>query len=193
MPTQFLVPDYRITWLRTFADSTANALNQLRSFSKVQPWFDGLFVLEQSEYFLGPLAVAAHTYCVGTIADFKRSFPKSKLSKCTKPDFYRLYPSFEGRPSPIELLCSISNLFKHQDEWDAWPTNYTTKVLAQFGIGAKTAFPIHEGFSKLDLWDDLGGRLQSLLGDWAAILSVEAEQSGPPNAGCANAPPASVT
>ena len=177
MAADFLMFDHRMTWLRTLADSTNSALNQLKTLSELQPWFDGTFMLEHSEYFLGPLAVAAHTYCVGAIADFKRFYPELELSKRSKQEFFRLYPNTQGKPTSIELLCAVSNLFKHRDEWGSpWPTNYTTGVLAQFGIEAKTEFPVYQGFSELDLWSDLGGRLQSLLEEWGAIISIEAEK-----------------
>ncbi|PHU99448.1 hypothetical protein CSQ88_22510 [Iodobacter sp. BJB302] len=77
----------------------------------------------------------------------------------------------------IELINSLANLFKHNQEWDRWPENETTKVLKYFGIDDKTEFPLNAGIGiVIGDSDDLRG-LCLALESWRASLIYEFEKN----------------
>ncbi len=63
----------------------------------------------------------------------------------------------------IELINSLANYFKHNEEWETWPNNETTKTLRFFGINESIDFPLNVGISYiLNNDNDLRGLCEHL-------------------------------
>lgn len=117
------------------------------------PWFDGLSQLEYSETVFGIAFVLAQTYITGTVTDIN----ELREHRGEKPiDKIICYSSslwyLSNEISPILLINSIANYFKHYDEWDIWPANLTVKTLHRVGIGEDTEFPCYVAATKL--WNE---------------------------------------
>jgi len=157
--------DFRSTPLRTLCTASTNAITELIDFCK-EGVMDGITAMEYAEYFHGAVLVACQAYAVGTVSDIN----EIQGSNEKKIDLYK-YKVVSGQEyTYVELINSLANFFKHNEEWISWPKNVTTKVLRHYGINEGTEFPLYTGVKAIigessDLRD-----LCEVLEDWRFSL-----------------------
>lgn len=140
--------DYRSVPLGMLCASSTNAIKEIVQF-KEHGILDYSTAMKYSECFYGATLVACQAYAIGTVSDFneKRQFDgKSTIDKLT---LYKEKVRTDLQYSYVELINSLANYFKHNDEWTSWPQNETTKTLRYFGIDEETEFPLHTGVHKI--------------------------------------------
>src|ERR1022692_3513389 len=132
--------DTRSTPLRVLCTTSTNAIAELVEFCK-EGMMDGITAMEYAEYFYGAVLVACQAYAVGTVSDLN----EIDGSKNNKLDLYKYRRPASQDHTLVELINALANYFKHNEEWAAWPSNETTKVLRYFGINESTEFPLETG------------------------------------------------
>ncbi len=140
--------DFRSTPLRTLCTATTNSIEELIEFSKNEI-IDGLTAMEYAEYFHGAALVACQAYAVGTVSDIniiRESNGKPALSKLA---LYKAEMIKGQKCTFVELINSLANCFKHNEEWSSWPVNETTKTLRHFGLNETTEFPLYAGIREI--------------------------------------------
>ncbi len=157
--------DYRSTSLRILCTASTNAAAELIELSK-NGIMDGITAMEYAEYFHGAVLVACQAYAVGTVSDINEieqsSYKKIELYKYKETDYHKY--------TYVELINSLANLFKHNEEWSSWPVNETTKTLRYHGINEDTEFPLYTGIKVIiGESNDFRG-LCSALEDWRFAL-----------------------
>ena len=161
--------DFRYDWVSVTLYALKSAIDSVLKKGEDEPWFDGLWQMEHAESILGISYVAAQAYIVGAVEDVNRvrdSVGKNRLDKI-------YYYSDDPQPLPngvsrILLINSLANYYKHHDEWDKWPTNFTTKTLADVGIVEGVEFPCCEASTKLgnEKQSDTLMNLLSIISEW---------------------------
>lgn len=127
--------------------------------------FDGITSLEYAEYFNGAVVVACQAYAVGTVADINKIREAMGRSRLKKYDLYKQNSCVTNGYTQVEFINALANFFKHNEEWNAWPTNETTKTLEAYGIVESTEFHLHAGIQKiLENSTDLRGLCRVLEG-----------------------------
>lgn len=145
--------DFRYDWVSVTLDALESGFKILQEKTDVEPWFDGLWQMEYAESILGIAFVIAQTYILGTAEDVNTICESKGKSPISKIDLYSDVPQLvPNNVSPILLINSIANYYKHHEEWETWPTNLTGKVLSNVGIGKDTEFPCYIAATKL--WND---------------------------------------
>ena len=165
--------DFRSNPLRVLCTASTNAISELIDFCK-EGIMDGITAKEYAEYFHGAVLVACQAYAVGTVSDIN----EIQGSNDKKIDLYK-YKVAQGQEYTfVELINSLANLFKHNEEWLAWPTNETTKVLQYYGINEATEFPLHDGVQIIiGESADLRG-LCRVLEDWRfSLLNIRCQNA----------------
>ena len=153
--------DYRAAALTIFCTSSTNAIDELVNFTKAD-LLDGITAMEYAEYFYGAVLVACQAYAVGTVSDIN----ELQNTNHEKLVLYKYMETECHEYSYIELINSLANYFKHNEEWDKWPVNKTTKTLRYFGIDENTELPLKLGIKELvGESEDLRG-LCSILENW---------------------------
>ena len=109
--------------------------------------------MEYVETVFGIAFVLAQTYITGTVADINklrelRGEKSVDKIHCYSDSLWYL----PDDTSPILLINSIANYFKHYEEWDKWPENWTVETLHRVGIGENTEFPCYVAATKL--WNE---------------------------------------
>ncbi|MEF9672546.1 hypothetical protein QNM99_10605 [Pseudomonas sp. PCH446] len=140
--------DFRSTPLLTLCTTATNAIAELIDFSKAG-LFDGTTSLEYAEYFNGAVLVACQAYVVGTVADINKMRVELGKSRLKKLDLYRQNSRVINGYTQVEFINALANFFKHNEEWESWPSNETTKALQAFGIVESTAFHLHVGIQNI--------------------------------------------
>ncbi len=163
--------DYRSTPLRILCTTVTNAISELIAFVKAGN-LDGLTAKEYAEYFYGAVLVACQAYTVGTVSDIndiqKSSHKKLELYKNKESEQY----------SSVELINALANYFKHNEEWDNWPVNKTTKTLRSYGITENTEFPLGFGIETLIGESEDLRKLCSILENWRfSLLNIKDQNS----------------
>lgn len=162
--------DFRATPLRTLCTSSTNAISDLIKLSKEPGILDGLTAMEYAEYFLGAVLVACQAYAVGTVSDINKIRISADESELDKLALYKLGRKSGVNYTSVELINSLANFFKHNEEWDAWPENHTTKTLRYYGVNETTDFPLYSGIGKI-IGDSTDLReLCRVLEDWRFLL-----------------------
>ena len=127
---------------------------------------DGITAKEYAEYIYGAVLVACQAYAVGTVSDIN----EVRGSNYRKIDLYKRKVVSGQEYTYIELINSLANYFKHNEEWASWPENETTKVLRYYGINESTEFPLQSGTEVIiGESTDLRG-LCEVLEDWRFTL-----------------------
>ncbi|HUT61507.1 MAG TPA: hypothetical protein VNA25_26970 [Phycisphaerae bacterium] len=163
-------PDFRIDWVGTVLDSLESAFARIAEKGREQPWFDGLFQMEQAEAIFGVSFVTAQVYILGTWREVNRSRQSAGKRELEKIRLYSDAAHCDGtNTSTILLVHQIANYYKHHDEWgDPWPNNHTTTALADVGIDANTEFPCCRAaamlFGEDHAWQF--GRFREMLAEW---------------------------
>ena len=125
--------DFRSTPLRTLCTATTNSVEELVDFSKEQI-IDGITAMEYAEYFHGAALVACQAYAVGTVSDINKIRESNGKSELSKLALYKAEMIKGQEYTFVELINSLANYFKHNEEWSLWPVNETTKTLRHFAI-----------------------------------------------------------
>jgi len=139
--------DFRESWIRELFLGLEQAfVNVDKNLSTIE-YYDGLFAKEQIETILGIAFVTAQTYIMGTISDI-RSTNKGNNQKKKSKIISSGTAYVVNKITQIELVDSIANYYKHNDEWDHWKINKHNKVtiekLMKCGISSETEFPCYE-------------------------------------------------
>lgn len=161
--------DYRYDWVATTLNGLESAFSRIQEYADENPWFDGLWQLEYYEPVFGIAFVLAQTYIVGTVADINKSRGFRKEKSINKLVCYSdSLLDLPGGTSPILLINSIANYFKHYEEWDKWPSNPTTETLHRVGIGEDTEFPCYVAATILWNEDEIGNlhNLLTIISKW---------------------------
>jgi len=140
--------DFRSTPLRTLCTTATNAIDELVAFAK-SGLFDGLTAMEYGQYFHGAVLVACQAYAVGTVSDINKIRASYNEEALEKHVLYKSMETSEFKYSYVELINALANYFKHNEEWDSWPNNRTTKIMGYYGIGGSTEFPMNAGIIKI--------------------------------------------
>jgi len=119
--------DYRIESLRITISGLENSILELKKKLNEFEWYDGMWLLEESEPILGLAFIAAQNYINSSIYDRFETLGKQ----------YRAYKignsiNDKGR-TDIELIVSIANYFKHRDHPKEL-TGETPKILNDFNL-----------------------------------------------------------
>lgn len=128
---------------------------------------------EYAEYFYGAALVACQPYAVGTVSDINEIRASLGLSKLRKMELYKSNGISTLRYTFVELINSLANLFKHNQEWDIWPDKENTRTLRYFGIDEKTEFPLNTGISIILCESSDLRRLCETLENWRFFLIHE--------------------
>ena len=146
--------DFRYDWVSATLNGLESAFSRIQEEASANPGFDGLWQLEYSETVFGIAFVLAQTYITGTVANINELHEHRGEKPIDKLDCYSDSLWYlPDETSPIILINSIANYFKHHEEWDKWPANnQTVKSLHRFGIGENIEFPCHVAASKL--WNE---------------------------------------
>ncbi|MFC1684750.1 hypothetical protein ACFL0R_04680 [Pseudomonadota bacterium] len=140
--------DFRSTPLRTLCTTATNAIDELVEYSKAG-MFDGFTALEYASYLQGAVLVACQAYSVGTVSDINKIRGSSNEEPLEKLVLYKAKESPEIEYTYVELINSLANYFKHNEEWSSWPRNRTTRILEYHGIVESTEFPMNTGIAKI--------------------------------------------
>lgn len=169
----FKEADYRSTPLRILCTTVTNAINELIAFVKAGV-LDGITAKEYAEYFYGPVLVACQAYTLGTVSDVN----DIKKSSHKKLELYKNKESEYQQYSSVELINALANYFKHNEEWDNWPINITTKTLRSYGITENTEFPLGFGIDILTGESQDLRMLCSILENWRfSLLNIRSQDS----------------
>ncbi|WP_153448609.1 hypothetical protein [Vibrio algicola] len=165
--------DYGIGPLIDVENSILDGIEKLFERNSREPGFDGLWMNEYGEVLLGALFVSVQAYCLGSLRDINQIRDSLGLAKLEKEDAYKMHHVSVQGYSLLELVNCTANYFKHRDEWkNAWPDNYTTKVLTAFS--AVGEFPINEVQQSIEVNYDYK-KLSSLVAEWRTELIVSAK------------------
>lgn len=144
--------DFRIESLQMTILGLEKLILELRKKVEIIKWYDGLWLLEESEPICGLAFVAFQSYINSSVFDRFESLEKQYLKYKTGDEI-----KDTGR-TDIELIISIANYFKHRDH----PKNLTretSKILNDFNLQFDkdvdiTNSPIFKGLEILsEDWD----------------------------------------
>ncbi|MBW2940292.1 hypothetical protein [Zhongshania aquimaris] len=157
--------DFRSTPLRTLCTATTNVVSELIHLSK-NGVMDGITAMEYAEYFYGAALVACQTYAAGTVSDIN----EIEKANYKKIDLYKYQETNCHEYTYVELINSLANYFKHNEEWSVWPVNETTKTLRHYHIDENTDFPLYQGIKTIIGESPDVRRLCEVLEDWRFSL-----------------------
>jgi len=145
--------DFRYDWVYLVLSALKSGFDEVQKRGEEQEWFDGLWQLEHSESIFGVAFITAQTYIVGVVGDINKIRSGSGKSVLNKNKCYEDDPNpLPNGVNRILLINHIANYYKHQDEWNGWKLNNTTRFLATVGINENTEFPCYE--VSTILWDE---------------------------------------
>ena len=143
MKTHWKECDYRISWISEVLSSLEAAFTSIENTGNDTPWFDGQFQIEHAEAIYGVSFVTAQVYILGVTQDMNDIRTSLNCGPLNKIVYYKdsIFCDQSNTPK-ILLVNAAANYYKHNDEWgEKWPTNHTTKILADVGITNKSEFP----------------------------------------------------
>jgi hypothetical protein len=159
--------DFRYSWISSIFQALEIGFLSVERRGEEEEWFDGLWQLEHAESLFGIAFVSAQTYILGTVQDVNKIREYAGKPSLEKVKYYNDDIKLSGNGvSRIALINSVANYYKHHDEWDSWPVNTTTKVLADVGITRQTEFPCYKAATVL--W---GQKKCQELGNLLCIIS----------------------
>lgn len=119
--------DFRIESLKITVQGLENSISELRNKIDKINWYDGLWLMEESEPIYGLIFIAIQNYINSSVFDRFDSLEKQYLK-------YKLGEKINNTDrTEIELIISIANYFKHRDH----PSNLigeTPKILKDFNL-----------------------------------------------------------
>lgn len=119
--------DFRIEGLRNTIFGLENSILELKNKIDKIEWYDGLWLLEESEPIYGIAFIAIQNYINSCVFDRFESLEKQYLK-------YKIGNKIKdtGR-TDIELIISIANYFKHRDHPQSL-NGETPKILSDFNF-----------------------------------------------------------
>lgn len=102
----FLESDYRKNSLKIIVSGLIDVIDKLKSQIQEISWYDGLWLLEETEPIYGLAFIAFQNYIYNTINDVK----SSRFIEDRK--YYEIYK--EDRQ--IELIVHLANYYKHRND-----------------------------------------------------------------------------
>lgn len=144
-----LKADYRAESLFQIISGLVNSINMLKERQEEGGWYDGLWLLEDTEPIFGLAFIAFQNYINGTIKDFFETTDNKTV-------YYKIEPNLGGfQKSSIELIIGLANYIKHKE--DLKLHNGTKNILDCFDLNNSdeiTESPIFNGLDLLDSnWD----------------------------------------
>lgn len=119
--------DYRIKILHIIISGLENSILELKMKLDELEWYDGLWLLEESEPICGLAFIAMQNYINSSIYDRFESMEKQYLA-------YKMGNKISGTErTDIELIISIANYFKHRDHPNDL-SGETSRILADFHL-----------------------------------------------------------
>lgn len=143
-----------------------DAIETLKNQIEEINWYDGDWLMEESEPIYGLAFIAFQNYINESIKDFKGNLKG-------KQELYRLeYNTSKYSKSKIESIIALANYLKHKDE--GIPHKGTKKVLDCFDLNYEDVTyldksPIFQGLTILDEnWNLL--EIRAIVTDWRKLL-----------------------
>ena len=143
---------YKENWLRRVLLSLNHAFVAIEEDLNTLDGYDGLFAKEDAEATLGIAFVAAQTYITGVVADIRKvevsNNKRSKIKLLSSNS-----PIVKEKITSIQLIDTVANFYKHNEEWSNWQINdnnkRTIETLRECGITKNTEFPCYEAATML--------------------------------------------
>lgn len=125
--TDYRQIDFRIESLYTTISGLENSILELKKKLNEFEWYDGIWLLEESESIFGLAFIAIQNYINSSIYDrfetLEKQYEAYKIGNKIKD---------KGR-TDIELIISLANYFKHKDHPKDL-TGETPKILTDFNL-----------------------------------------------------------
>lgn len=133
--THFRRADYRIESLKITIQYLERSIEEIRLKEKQLEWYDGIWLLEESEPILGLAFIAFQNYINSSINDRFETI-KGRVEK------YKLGDKVtDSTRSEIELIIGLANYYKHRDS-DKKLFNETAEVLDDLGFNYGDSFDL---------------------------------------------------
>ena len=143
--SHWLRGDYRAESLFQIVSGLVNSINTLKARTEEKGWYDGLWLLEDSEPIFGLAFIAFQNYINGTIKDFYETTDNKIV-------YYKLEPNLVNfQKSSIELIIGLANYIKHKE--DPKLHNGTKEILDCFGLNNSDQIDESPIFGGLDILD----------------------------------------
>ncbi len=145
--TSFLRNDFRIESLNEIITGLESSINSLKKRTEEESWYDGIWLLEETEPIYGLVFIAFQNYINGSIKDFSEK-------TIDKTVYYKIESNVNGfSKTKIELIIGLANYIKHKDEQELHKG--TREILESFGMNLSIDIeveksPIYLGLSILD-------------------------------------------
>ena len=146
--THYLQIDYRISSLNKITIGLNESVDELKHRNKTVGWYDGIWLLEDSEPIYGLFFISLQNYIYGSIKD-----RTGTLNTKNKVSFVKKYgPKDAHDRSLIELIVSLANYYKHKDDG---LNDFTKEVLNHFNLNHGEDLYIRDSpiFDGLDILD----------------------------------------
>jgi hypothetical protein len=128
--------DFRVKSLHMIIDGLDKSIKELEKNIDEIHWYDGDWLMEETEPIYGLALIAFQNYIIGSIADIEGT-TKTKLN------YYKKDQTIKGfNHTTIELIIALANYAKHQNEKVL--TN-TANVLDAFNLKYKEVIYLDEG------------------------------------------------
>lgn len=125
--THWRKADYRIESLRLTIYGLSKSIRELELKLEGVDWYDGIWLLEESEPIFGLAFIAFQNYINSSIYDKDNSLNKQY-------DKYKLGIYLDNyERTDIELIIGLANYFKHRDDHKNLRTG-TTNILSDFNL-----------------------------------------------------------
>ncbi|MCF8459342.1 MAG: hypothetical protein K9G46_01330 [Flavobacteriales bacterium] len=162
--------DYRAESLRVTIGALDECIESLLVKTKTQDWYDGVWLLEESEPIIGLGFVAFQNYVNSSIYDRHEELVKQYEKYSTGAE------KLKNERTKVELIIAIANYFKHRDSLGDLHEP-TRQILADFKLNyAKDAdvfnSPILKGFDILSEKNELS-EIMELIFEWRKSLWLE--------------------
>ena len=118
--------DFRVNSLHLIIDGLRNSIAELQKKVNEVHWYDGDWLLEETEPIYGLAMIAFQNYIIGSISDFEGD-TKNKHA------YYRQDKKLGNfSNTTIELIVTLANYAKHQNE--GLPFSGTKTILQNFNL-----------------------------------------------------------
>ena len=127
--------DFRVNSLHMIVDGLDKAIKELEKNVEEIHWYDGDWLMEETEPIYGLALIAFQNYIIGSIADLEGTTK-------TKHNYYKKDKIVEGYYyTNIELIVTLANFAKHKDEKIH---TGTAEILDAFNLNHKKAIYLDE-------------------------------------------------
>jgi hypothetical protein len=164
--------DFRAKSLHMIIDGLQNSITELEKNIDEIHWYDGDWLMEETEPIYGLAFIALQNYIIGSIADIEGD-TKNKHS------YYKRDKTIPGYAfTTIELITALANYSKHADEKTLYPG--TTDILDGFNLNYKDVHyldeaAIFQGLSILNK-DHNVFKIKDYVTDWRESLWLSKDE-----------------